>query len=569
MQTGPSSSSSHGVRTHASPVKTPKKLRRGAKVVRVSTSAGGCRRSGQTSPADRLQLLREVTRSADWSCDPHLARRVFDSCNTHSTAEKVASEAEHKSTLGTEPRRETGKGGLGMEHITFRIFLITTYVLSGGNGQTVEMDDGKSGYLGSKVDLRCRFINSSPPVKISQVTWQKLVNGTKQNMAIANPSLGVSVAPPYKDRVTFKNAAVRRRTPTLEDTTITFSTLRLSDEATYICEYTTFPAGNRENKVNLTVYVRPTTQMSLSTPTLVARASNLKTPVASCISANGKPPGVIRWETRVPGEVSTREYRNSDGTFTIQSDYILVPSRETHKETLTCVTLYNEEVFTDSVTLDIQYEPDVLVDGYDGNWYLNRENVQLSCQADANPAVSLYQWRLINGSMPSSAEIRDNVLIFKGPVTYDLQGTYVCDATNSIGTRSGFVEISVIDKPLPQIATGDVISVVALLLAAGVLMGITITVLVLKIRSRKDDGSDDSPSRKLSQPIRKRPAEDIQHPYHSPQATTGSSSSTNSSKNTFSPPSHSAAIFKYPSVPGLPPPPPGVGAYTFPKEQYV
>ncbi|XP_061608310.1 nectin cell adhesion molecule 1a isoform X2 [Phyllopteryx taeniolatus] len=475
------------------------------------------------------------------------------------------------------------------------------------------MDDGKSGYLGSKVDLRCRFINSSPPVKISQVTWQKLVNGTKQNMAIANPSLGVSVAPPYKDRVTFKNAAVRRRTPTLEDTTITFSSLRLSDEATYICEYTTFPAGNRENKVNLTVYVRPTTQMSLSTPTLVARASNLKTPVASCISANGKPPGVIKWETRVPGEVSTREYRNSDGTFTIQSDYILVPSRETHKETLTCVTLYNEEVFTDSVTLDIQYEPDVLVDGYDGNWYLNRENVQLSCQADANPAVSLYQWRLINGSMPSSAEIRDNVLIFKGPVTYDLQGTYVCDATNSIGTRSGFVEISVIDKPLPQIATGDVISVVALLLAAGVLMGITITVLVLKIRSRKDDGSDDSPSRKLSQPIRKRPAEDIQHsgrfyeelpntadyvsyrlacnkedypepysppinpplsflpqhPYHSPQATTGSSSSTNSSKNTFSPPSHSAAIFKYPSVPGLPPPPPGVGAYTFPKEQYV
>ncbi|XP_051903121.1 nectin cell adhesion molecule 1a [Hippocampus zosterae] len=502
-----------------------------------------------------------------------------------------------------------------MEHTTLWIFLITTYVLSGGNGQTVEMDDGKSGYLGSKVDLRCRFINSSPPVKISQVTWQKLVNGTKQNVAIANPSLGVSVAPPYKDRVTFKNAAVRRRTPTLEDTTITFSSLRLADEATYICEYTTFPAGNRENKVNLTVHVRPTTQMSLSTPTLVARASNLKTPVATCISANGKPPGVIRWETRVPGEVTTREYRNSDGTFTIQSDYILVPSRETHKETLTCVTSYNDELFTDSVTLDIQYEPDVLVDGYDGNWYLNRENVQLSCQADANPAVSLYQWKLINGSMPSSAEIRDNILIFKGPVTYDLQGTYVCDATNSIGTRSGFVEVSVIDKPLPQIATGDVISVVALLLAAGVLMGITITVLVLKIRSRKDDTSDDSPSRKLSQPIRKRAAEDIQHsgrfyeelpntadyvsyrlacnkedypepysppinpavsflpqhPYHSPQATTttGSSSSTSSSKNTFSPPSHSSAIFKYPSVPGLSSPPPGVGAYTFPKEQYV
>lgn len=166
-------------------------------------------------------------------------------------------------------------------------------------------------------------------------------------------------------------------------------------------------------------------------------------PVATCVSANGKPPATIRcvsvwclhtltrphlqlcvlhtnrWETSVPGEVTTREYRNFDGTFTVQSDYILVPSRETHKETLTCVTTYNEEVFTDSVTLDIQCkrggvggvmglpegpdvtglyclsdEPDVSVDGFDGNWYLNRENVQLSCQADANPSVSLYQWRL-------------------------------------------------------------------------------------------------------------------------------------------------------------------------------
>lgn len=120
----------------------------------------------------------------------------------------------------------------------------------------------------------------------------------------------------------------------------------------------------------------------------------------------------------------------------------------------------------------------------------------------------------INGSIPSSVEIQDNLLLFKGPLTYDLQGTYACDATNSIGTRSATVEISVIgktfhlmsscceqwsiswvllhvssflEKPLPQIATGDVISVIALLLAAGVLMGITITVLVLKIKSRKDD----------------------------------------------------------------------------------
>lgn len=123
-----------------------------------------------------------------------------------------------------------------------------------GNGQSVQMDTEISGFVGSTVELSCLFINSKPAVKISQVTWQKSFNGTKQNVAIANPALGISVLPAFKDRVTFKHLAVPQANPSLEDTTIVFSNLRLSDEAAYICEYTTFPAGNRENMVNLTVY---------------------------------------------------------------------------------------------------------------------------------------------------------------------------------------------------------------------------------------------------------------------------------------------------------------------------
>lgn len=50
-------------------------------------------------------------------------------------------------------------------------------------GQSVQMDLVKSGFVGSTVELRCQFMNSRPPVKISQVTWQKFLNGTKQNVA--------------------------------------------------------------------------------------------------------------------------------------------------------------------------------------------------------------------------------------------------------------------------------------------------------------------------------------------------------------------------------------------------
>lgn len=125
---------------------------------------------------------------------------------------------------------------------------------SGTSGQTVQTEGDRSGYVGTQVELRCHFANSKPPVKISQVTWQKFLNGTKQNVAITNPVLGVSVLPQFKDRVRFKNLAVHQSTPSLEDTTVVLSDLKLSDEASYICEYTTFPAGNRESMVNLTVY---------------------------------------------------------------------------------------------------------------------------------------------------------------------------------------------------------------------------------------------------------------------------------------------------------------------------
>lgn len=58
------------------------------------------------------------------------------------------------------------------------------------------------------------------------------------------------------------------------------------------------------------------------------------------------------------------------------------------------------------------------------------------------PAICLLFSRL-NGSLPNNVEIKNNTLFFKGPVTYELGGTYVCDATNSIGTRSGMVEVNV------------------------------------------------------------------------------------------------------------------------------
>ncbi|KAJ3590424.1 hypothetical protein NHX12_008375 [Muraenolepis orangiensis] len=307
-------------------------------------------------------------------------------------------------------------------------------------GQTVQMDSEKSGLVGSRVELRCIFVNSNPPVKISQVTWQKVNNSSKQNVAIANPALGVSVLPPFKERVSFKQAAVKLQAPSLEDTTIVFSNLQLSDDAAYICEYTTFPAGNRENMVNLSVFARPVTRLSLTSSIIVAKGQSLKTTVATCESANGKPASVIRWETSLKGEATFQETQNANGTVTLKSSYVVAPSRDTHNKKLTCVVAYRSDFFNDSVVLNVQYEPAVTISGFDKNWYLNRPDVKLKCEVDANPPVIG-----LNGSMATNVEVKNDSLHFRGPVTSDLAGVYICEATNGVGTQTGSVEVNITD----------------------------------------------------------------------------------------------------------------------------
>lgn len=96
------------------------------------------------------------------------------------------------------------------------------------------------------------------------------------------------------------------------------------------------------------------TRMTLTTPTIVARAQKRKMTVATCVSANGKPPSVIKWDTRLKGEATFQETRNQNGTVTVRSNYVVVPSRETHKQKLTCIVTYRNEKITDSVVLNVQ-----------------------------------------------------------------------------------------------------------------------------------------------------------------------------------------------------------------------
>lgn len=96
------------------------------------------------------------------------------------------------------------------------------------------------------------------------------------------------------------------------------------------------------------------TRLTLTAPIIVARPQKHRVTVATCVSANGKPPSVITWETRLKGEATFQETHNANGTVTVHSSYTVVPTREAHKQKLTCTVTYRKEKITESVVLNVQ-----------------------------------------------------------------------------------------------------------------------------------------------------------------------------------------------------------------------
>uniref|UniRef100_UPI00358FF890 nectin-2-like n=1 Tax=Myxine glutinosa TaxID=7769 RepID=UPI00358FF890 len=338
------------------------------------------------------------------------------------------------------------------------------------------------------VELRCSFTGIET---LTQISWQRIMNelgeSITKNVAVYNPQHGKSYPPSeLKDRVQF-----RSQDPETDPSLVLFNP-RSSDDGLYVCEVSTFPTGNVDAKVNLTIIVKPKLNISFIPQRLIyAAAGPLE--VAKCVAAGGRPPATFAWT--VPSwlkysektVLTTEPDRTHTATSTLQ-----VEDRTWRVNGMLATCHISHRAFGKphdlSTRLEVMYPPEgVELRGYDHNWFRGRTGLLLECKAQSNPDPK-FTWKMANGSLPDDARPKGAILELAGPVSEQHNGTYVCQASNGLGTRLAAVTVFILDKPQPQ--ERKVGAVLGGIIAAVLLLVLIATIILLYCRSQRKKRTD-------------------------------------------------------------------------------
>ncbi|XP_053480846.1 nectin-2 isoform X2 [Ictalurus furcatus] len=361
------------------------------------------------------------------------------------------------------------------------ILLLLLLTARGALTQKVKVEPEVVSYPGQTVILRCQFPDKGQ-TQLTQVSWiLENSSGPRTNIAVFHPTFGVNYpASPVQGRVSFT-----MESPSLENPTIQITDIALTDEGKYVCEYAAYPTGNEKGVTSLVILAKP--QNSASPITVPAGTSPVS--VAQCVSANGRPPATLTWVTNLNGNgTGPVQTSNSDNTVTVRSEYLFTPTAADNGKEITCVvshrTLAKAESFP--MKLVVQYPPQVQIVGYDNNWYVGRTNVVLTCQYQGNPTPPTVNWKMSSGFMPDSVEVAQNKLTVR-KVDDSVNTTFICEVTNSLGTRKDQVTVFVRETPLVEkgSATGSIIgAIIGVILFIALI--VTIVVVVRKQRMNRD-----------------------------------------------------------------------------------
>ncbi|XP_040290177.1 nectin-2 isoform X2 [Bufo bufo] len=347
---------------------------------------------------------------------------------------------------------------------------------------SIYVTDKVTGIIGKEVILPCKFTSKNPSVRVTQIMW---LNSTG-SLAVFSPILGTHLHDPARFQLV---------DPSNTSVTLKISPVVYTDEGEYVCEVTTFPGGNV--KATTTLVVKAISQNSAEANSGVV-AGDQEAAVATCKSANGRPPSRITWHTTIPGNVSNTMINNTDGTYTAVSQYLIIPTWTADGMPVTCIINSESTDYPIPLKLSIQYAPVVTIEGYDDNWHLHRNDVFLTCNAKGNPPPMSYTWKTADGSpLPASVRAKDNIL-YVDQVDERVNRSFICEVTNALGSRASRQDVFVRERAMQTqtnagaIAGGVIGGILVLLLLAAIIF------IVIKrggLQSKKDRGTYNSKPR--------------------------------------------------------------------------
>ncbi|XP_046723635.1 nectin-3-like protein isoform X4 [Silurus meridionalis] len=357
-------------------------------------------------------------------------------------------------------------------HVTLLILLC---IACGVCGSQVMVPPKVSGVLGKNVTLSCR-IQVDSNLTLTQSSWERRLPSGWATVAVYNPTYGISIQPEYMHRLSF-------HIPSAHDATVVLQNVGFSDVGDYTCKVATFPLGNTQASTTLSVLVEPKVYISAGSAALLD-GGNLTT-VATCIAEHARPPADVFWESDLYGTPEVHMQEDGNGTTTTQVHYLWEPTRHAQGDTLTCVVKHPAlpSPFRMPYVINVQFAPDILLLGYDGDWYVGRENVQLKCQVKANPPAHYFRWIRLDGEMPDGVEVVNNSLTFLRPLQRNDSGVYRCEVGNKVTTRSRDLRIRIQDMSQKQMTSS--IAVTGAVMGAVLALFLIIIFTVVLFNARK------------------------------------------------------------------------------------
>uniref|UniRef100_A0A3P8ZIM4 Ig-like domain-containing protein n=1 Tax=Esox lucius TaxID=8010 RepID=A0A3P8ZIM4_ESOLU len=280
--------------------------------------------------------------------------------------------------------------------------------------------------LGEDADLFCRL---SEAEEFDQITWQKETreNSNKHNFFVIKPDGITSNVNGLKGRVLF----IGNTSDYLGS--IRIRNVTLLDEGTYTCIFSV-SSGPIQTEMSLTVIVPPV----MSVTGHVSPVGDNEVVLVTCIAAAAKPKAEVIWNTGALNKSLrwvTNSTQHANGTSTVLSQLIGLPTRTANQKQVHCVVNHCalEEERTLSYTIDIHYPPQIVnITSSQAKYFL--------CIVDGNPRPN-YIWSRDVQPWPVSSVRIDGDSLHLLSLSSDLNGLYVCEASNLYGSTTGFLYV--------------------------------------------------------------------------------------------------------------------------------